>query len=113
MMYASYEYYSLVYGGEKIESEKLFGRFARKASGYLDALCGCRIPKDVPEEVEDACCALCDIYFDEEQRAHVISENTDGYVVTYREESASERAYRAAAEYLYPTGLLYSGMECL
>lgn len=113
MMYASYEYYRIGYGGEKIDSESVFNRLARRASGYIDALCCYRIPEDVPEGVKDACCALCEVYLEEAERAHIISENTDGYVVTYREENSDKKAYETAFDYLCPTGLLYSGMECL
>ncbi len=109
-MYASYEYYRIEYGGEKIDNEAAFNRLSRRASGYLDAVCCCRIPKDVPTGVKDACCALCDVYFEETERAHLISEDTDGYIVTYREENADKKAYEAAFDYLYPTGLLYSGV---
>ena len=110
-MYATYDYYKEEYGGEKL-SEKEFNRYARRASWYLDALCGGKIPKEVPEAVIDACCAISEIYSATDTQASVISENTDGYVITYREESHVEKlACKAAYDYLFSTGLLFAGAE--
>ena len=77
------------------------------------------------DEVKLATCAICDLLAnDEKARSQhsgrtVVSENTDGYSVTYESDGNGDTAddllnrkiYKTAELYLEPTGLLYAGVE--
>ena len=77
------------------------------------------------DEVKLATCAICDLLAnDEKARSQhsgrtVVSENTDGYSVTYEsgrngdtaDNLLTRKIYKAAELYLEPTGLLYAGVE--
>lgn len=117
MLYADYTYYKETYGGTMAEAD--FKRLSRQASAYLDAVSFDRIREVTEEEtlakVTDACCAVADAYFLNENGGGIAAETNDGVSVTYVNGTGShtdeERLYQAALLYLGQTGLLYRGWD--
>lgn len=97
-------------------SEEEFVRLLEKAWAYLDGLTLGRVNRLLPgpsaDRVKRACCAVADEYAAQEQGGEVVSASNDGYSETYAGsgQTAPQRLYCAAALYLAPTGLLYTGM---
>lgn len=113
MIYADYDYYINDYSGRAI-AETDFPRLSRQASAYLDGLtCGkIRGPWVDDSRVKDACCAVAEVMYKQEQGGEVASESNDGTSVTYvtSGKSAEQEMYYFAALYLSNTGLLYAGV---
>lgn len=113
MPYADSTYYTDVYNGTMPAAD--FTRLSRKASAHLDRLTFGRIDKTwaVDERVKDACCAVADVLYMQEQGGEIASESTGGwsrsYVTTGKTVSKSIR--EAARLYLGNTGLLYCGVD--
>lgn len=121
--YVEYEYYKTKYKGAAIPADA-FEEIARDASVFVREITFNRIKENTTEDVKDAVCAVCDVYFTEKvtlQKSggkEVKSVNTDGYSVTYvsegvegqlREKVLYQKAYSAARPHLIHTGLLYRG----
>ena len=112
-MNVTYEFYTLDYHGKLLEAE--FDRLAVRAGGYLDALTMGRVnhpdlPAPVAEKAKLALCACVD-ELAEIEAGPVASESNDGVSVTFSRSNTTDeqRLYRAAADFLTPTGLLYRG----
>ena len=115
MIYADYTYYCSLYGGSVI-AEADFTRLSRLASAFIDAITYGRAATATgadSEKVKDACCAVCDVIYQEENGGEVASASNDGYSESYvtSGKSIDRKKYDAAAVFLSPTGLLYSGVE--
>ena len=109
MAYVDYAFYTEVYGGTAIPS-KDFCRIARRASVRLDAMTLGRLPADVAK-VKMAACELCDLYYEEEARGGLASENNDGYAVSYNNKrEVQARAGEIVTAYFGNSGCLYGGM---
>ena len=113
MVYADYDYYLNEYSGNAV-AEADFSRLSRQASAYLDSLtCGKIRGSWVDDSrVKDACCAIAEIMYKQEQGGEVASESNDGTSVTYvtSGKSAEQEMYYFAVLYLSNTGLLYAGV---
>lgn len=126
--YADYAFYVETAHGNKIP-ETEFPRAALKASIFIKYMTVGRVSdsfeSDYPDYVEDiklATCAAADVFYEAEVRRQehggreALSENTDGYSVTFADVETKSGSYeerRAAAEirpYLVDTGLLYRGV---
>lgn len=106
-MFADSDFYTNEYHGKLsgFELEKSL----RRANAYIGTLILC-VPPDIPNAVKYAVCEIADIYADEERRNNVVSENNDGYSVTYdKSVSLDSKIYETAVLYLAKTGLLYRG----
>ena len=114
MIYADYDYYLFQYSGNAV-SEADFTRLSRQASAYLDSLtCGKIRGSWVDDSrVKDACCAVAEVMYKQEQGGEVASESNDGTSVTYvvSGKSAEQEMYYFAVLYLSSTGLLYAGVR--
>lgn len=115
MIYADYTYYYEIYGGNAI-NEQDFARLARVASAFIDTITygnAAAAAGDTAEKVKDACCAVCEVIRQEENGGEVASASNDGYSESYvtSGKSIDKKKYDAAAVFLSPTGLLYSGVE--
>lgn len=114
MIYADYDYYNGEYAGKEIP-EADFSRLSRQASAYIDSVTYGNAEKVTDSKIEsklsDACCAVCELLYKQEQGGEVASESNDGASVSYVTSSKSpeQRMYDAAAMYLANTGLLYAG----
>lgn len=112
MIYADYSYYVGEYYGSAVP-EQDFPRAAKRASAYIDYVTSNRI-SDATDNVKDACCALCEIYYQDEQDGGALASETKGeWSVTYAEasrESLQDKACRIVRQYLGGTGLLFRGV---
>lgn len=123
-LYASYAYYVSVYKGNITEEE--FEKAIIPATAYVRRITFGRADQNMElDEVKLTTCAICDLLAnDEKARSQhsgrtVVSENTDGYSVTYEngrdgdtaDDLLNRKIYKAAELYLEPTGLLYAGVE--
>ena len=119
-LYADYNFYVSEYKGQATEEE--FQRQIVKASAHVRRITFGRADNCMEmEEVKLAACAVCDMLNSEygNQKEYngrqIISENTDGYSVSYMQESVSgetleelvnRKVYETAKLYLEPTVLL-------
>ena len=123
-LYASYAYYISTYRGNLTEEE--FEKAIIPATAHVRRITFGRADQNMElDEVKLATCAICDLLAnDEKARSQhsgrtVVSENTDGYSVTYEsgrngdtaDDLLTRKIYKAAELYLEPTGLLYAGVE--
>lgn len=121
-MYATIDDYNS-FSAIKINQD-IFDIYSQKAERLVDYLTFNRIKKlsDIPIEVKNAVCAVIEVYVkysnkyeNAAQQNGIKSENTDGYSVTYIENSTNiekqmlDTAIRQAKIYLSGTGLLYRG----
>lgn len=123
-LYANYTYYLSKYRGDLTEEE--FERSIIPATAHVRRITFGRADQNMGlDEVKLATCAICDLLAnDEKARSQhsgrtVVSENTDGYSVTYEsgrdgdtaDDLLTRKIYKAAELYLEPSGLLYAGVE--
>lgn len=121
MAYATFTYYKEEYCGVKITKDAEFNRYVRKASAFIDQATYGRLTSmnsaDIPEEVEEATCALVDKMHDLETSAGstLASESNDGYSVSFRDTGDDQKQrrefYATIRMYLDNTGLLYRGIS--
>lgn len=119
-----YSYYRDVFGGAAI-SEEDFPPLVRRAEAYIQYLTSGKAASIQMDAVRDAVCTVCEVYAADRDKTktqgdarEVVSENNDGYSVSYvtegqtgqtHEEMIRQKAYQAAYPYLAFTGLLYRG----
>lgn len=114
-IYADYEFYKNTYLG-KLDEEN-FGSLAVRASQYIRYVTLNRSDQYECEELRYAMCEVADIYgqFDKKDGRTVLSENIDGYSISYASESATgetmehtrdRKAYQVLRKWLLPTGIL-------
>ena len=106
--YVDILYYEQEYKGT-ITPHEAFFTLEKRAETYIDNLTMGRI-NEVTAAVKNACCAVIDVYYVHSQRDRdgIISENNDGYSVTYDVgRTMADDLYEAAAFYLANTGLMY------
>lgn len=123
-LYTTYAYYISTYRGNLTEEE--FEKSIVQATAYVRRITFGRAEQNMDlDEVKLATCAICDLLAnDEKARSQhsgrtVVSENTDGYSVTYEsggngdtaDDLLNRKIYKTAELYLEPTGLLYAGVE--
>lgn len=123
-LYTTYAYYISTYRGNLTEEE--FEKSIVQATAYVRRITFGRAEQNMElDEVKLATCAICDLLAnDEKARSQhsgrtVVSENTDGYSVTYEsggngdtaDDLLNRKIYKTAELYLEPTGLLYAGVE--
>lgn len=123
-LYTTYAYYISTYRGNLTEEE--FEKSIVQATAYVRRITFGRAEQNMElDEVKLATCAICDLLAnDEKARSQhsgrtVVSENTDGYSVTYEsgrngdtaDDLLTRKIYKAAELYLEPSGLLYAGVE--
>lgn len=123
-LYTTYAYYISTYRGNLTEEE--FEKAIIPATAHVRRITFGRADQNMElDEVKLATCAICDLLAnDEKARSQhsgrtVVSENTDGYSVTYEsgrngdtaDDLLTRKIYKAAELYLEPSGLLYAGVE--
>jgi len=71
--------------------------------------------KDWEQNAKCAICEMAEAMQKREVRGNIVSENNDGYSVSYQTEQTEEefesRLYQIASTYLMPSGLLYMGAD--
>ena len=123
-LYTTYAYYISTYRGNLTEEE--FEKAIIPATAHVRRITFGRADQNMElDEVKLATCAICDLLAnDEKARSQhsgrtVVSENTDGYSVTYEsgrngdtaDDLLTRKIYKSAELYLEPSGLLYAGVE--
>lgn len=114
MIYADYDFYLNDYAGTEISTAD-FPRLSRQASAYIDTITYGNAEKATDSKViaklSDACCAVAEVMYTQEQGGEVASESNHSVSRTYvtSGKSASNKMYDAAVIYLSNTGLLYAG----
>lgn len=114
MIYADYAYYIGTYCGTAVP-EGEFTRLSRKASAYIDTVTHGNAEKaedsKVKAKLSDACCAVVEELYQQEQGGEIASESNHNVSRTYvtSGKNAQRRMYDAAVMYLANTGLLYAG----
>jgi len=114
MNYADYAFYTFVYHGTL--AERVFVRHIVKASAFIRRITFGRSDACVKDDtVKLSACAVCDVYaaYEERRKKHqgrdILSENTDGYTVSFvqeqslgetAEELLERKAYKAAEMFL-------------
>lgn len=117
-MYAEREFYTSVYRGDVIPSDK-HDKFNQKASVYIDYITLNRVKKleTIPDEVKFATCSVMDYMYQLTNGTGLLplqnktSESVGDYSVSYKQSNKEIETlyYRAAKEYLAHTGLMYRG----
>ena len=116
-MYSDFNFYAEKYGGKKIENEADFKRFAEKSSAFIDLqtmgrLKTASLSEDILYKVRLCECELADSFSVCERSTGLVSENNDGYSVTFEKGTSSDIHNRkTVAYYLWDTGFLYRGIE--
>lgn len=123
-LYTTYAYYISTYRGNLTEEE--FEKAIIPATAHVQRITFGRADRNMElDEVKLATCAVCDLLANDEKARSkhsgrtVVSENTDGYSVTYEsggngdtaDDLLNRKIYEAVKLYLEPTGLLYAGVE--
>lgn len=113
MVYADYGYYKGIYYGKAVPETDFYG-LSRQASAYLDQVTFGRIRGEWEQDsrVKDACCAIVEILYRQEQGGEVASETLGRWTRNYAASgmTSAQRMYEVAVQYLGTTGLLYRGV---
>ena len=106
--YADFAYYQNEYGGS-ILTEAEFLPMALRCSVLIDKITFQRATET--EEVKLAMCAAAEALYELRSGGSIVSENNDGYAVTYRERSEEEQtlAVLTAARLFLPPALTNRG----
>ncbi len=105
----NYGFYKSAFGGKEIPPE-LFNQFLVKAKAYLDfATQGREIPKEYSEKASFALCEIAELLFRLSSRNGVKSENTDGYSVSYDNNSLKLEISEILNLYLGESDILFKG----
>ena len=113
MAYATYGFYIDSFGGLAIP-EADFDRLAERASEYIDSATvnRARVYTDSSNALSKACCSLAEIIWEDEKSSGKSGESVGSWSVSYMSQADREKQkYSILKQYLYPTGLLYTGMR--
>ena len=113
MQYVYYEYYESSFLGTVIDSPSAFDSLVVRAQAYIERITFGRAKQSSEtDEVKKAICAVCEVYYQYDAHAGVVSENNDGYSVTYSSDGrfVEKLLYETASLYL-PAELLYRGVD--
>lgn len=120
----SYQFYLTEYEGESIP-EPEWKQTMIKAESYLDGMMYTEPNEKTLPKVQFCLCEIADLLYQDGQNKKktggrdILSENTDGYSVTYATEaeagkiainSLDKKVYAIIRRYLDSTGLLYAGV---
>lgn len=109
MVYADYEYYTDIYKGS-ILTKALFEAYSDKAQCYIDYITLGRAEFNLNENVKKAVCAAAESLYLHAGKRGIISENTDGYSVTYSNDERND-VIEAVKMYLVNTGMFYAAVS--
>ena len=87
-MLADYSFYKNIYGGALIP-EREFIRYGSFASAFVkNMICG-SFEKDT--DISLAVCHVAEIFFRHDTRLGIVSENNDGYSISYDKSVSAEK----------------------
>lgn len=120
----SYQFYLAEYEGELIP-ETAWKQIMIKAESYLDSIMYEETDEKTLPKVQFCLCEIAELLYQDKQNKkktggrEVLSENTDGYSVTYATEAEAgkiainfmdKKVYAIIRRWLDSTGLLYAGV---
>lgn len=111
-MYTDLEFYLLKYltGTPPVIDNQSFAFYERKAAILLNRFTFSRIT-DITDDIKLCVCEMAEYLYLNKDNEGIVSENNDGYSVTYDKDSSQyDRLYKIAEKYLSGTGLLYRGI---
>lgn len=118
-MKVDYSFYVENFGGSQVP-ERAWLSLELKAEKRLEHFSFGRTAcdwqaKDWEQNAKCAICEMAEAMQKREVRGNIVSENNDGYSVSYQTEQTEEefesRLYQIASTYLMPSGLLYMGAD--
>lgn len=120
----SYQFYMTEYEGESIPEQE-WKQTMIKAESYLDGMMYTEPDEKTLPKVQFCLCEVAELLYQDKQNKkktggrEVLSENTDGYSVTYATEAEAgkiainfldKKVYAIIRRWLDSTGLLYAGV---
>ena len=107
-MLTDFSFYRNFYGGTLIP-ENEFVRYCEFASRFISNMITSRF--EISSDIKMAVCHVAEIFYRDNVRMGISSENNDGYSVSYdKSVSAEKLATEIASVYLGSSGLLYCGI---
>lgn len=111
MLMVTYDYYKNSYGGHLIP-EPSWKPIAVRAETRLDGYTFGRLPGSWPNKAKIAVCEMAECLYKHDKRDGKISENNDGYSVSYdTSQPLDSLLYGIAKVYLGDTEYMYLGVE--
>lgn len=110
-LHVDYKFYADTYGGLLIK-EFSFKPLAAKVEARLDRYTFGRLGESWPIEAKTAVCEMMECLYNHEKQDGKISENNDGYSVTFdSSKNIDSTMYKIAEIYLANTGLMDLGVD--
>ncbi len=107
-MFTDFSFYQNFYGGSLIP-ENQFVRYCEFASRFISNMTSSRF--EIDSDVKMAVCHVAEIFYRDNMRMGISSENNDGYSISYdKSVSAESLAAEIASVYLGSKGILYCGI---
>ncbi len=108
------EYYLIEYSLGQVALIPLdtFPLWERKAVAELNVITFGRLEKaEITNKIKMCVCEAAELIYKVEQRQDILSENNDGYSVTYSKPKATSLSIRDIAKAYLPPELLYAGVD--
>lgn len=111
-MEVTYSYYKDSYGGDTVPLAS-WQRYYAKAEARLQRYTFHRLKNKWPEMAKNALCEMVEAMYSNDKHDNKVSENTDGYSVTYQQsnQSIDSTLYNIARTYLSGTGYMSLVMD--
>lgn len=87
-----------------------FPRWERCASSELSRITGGKSESSELLCVKNCICEMAEAMYEKDALGGILSENNDGYSVSYKDESIKTALYDIAKRHLFGTDLLYRGV---
>lgn len=101
-------FYNNSFGGKSVIPAEEFPLWIKRAEGELRIIIG-EFPDDC-EDVKLCICEIAELLYKNNLSAGILSENNDGYSVSYEKRNVRNQILHTAKCYLSGTGLLFRGV---
>lgn len=101
-------FYNEFFGGNGVIPAEEFPLWKSRAEKELLVICGGKL--DDSENVKLCICEIAELLYKNSLADGVVSENNDGYSVSYEKRDVRNKILHTAKCYLSGTGLLYRGV---
>lgn len=115
-MLATYDYYTTIYLGSKINNAETFSKYEKQAEVYINLYTFDKTKdiSNIRDEVKECACELVDYLYNVDELTNlssgIVSESTDGHSVSYEKISNQQlnmTVKKIIKKHLLQTGLLY------